>query len=180
MANEGGSWFILKDADSSPYFNGHDIYCYVESMKLSGGQSIGNSQIQGVNPEIDPTLDGNDSNSLGSMYDRRMGYNSYASFNSPIITLKGNWATDIGSQNTLGSLLSPFKLFKMSHSSHKYILKGGNIISNLVNGELGSGYYVGEGGLPVVFLSPWSLDEDYNRGTNKVEWNATFRLDRRD
>jgi len=180
MASDSGSWFIIKDNNSSPLFGGDDIYCFVTSMDIAGAQNIGNSPVIGVNTEIDSSLDSSDSDSIGSMYDRRMGYNSYSGFENPIITLDGTWVVESGSESGVGSLLNPFKLLRMTHSDHQFIIKGGNIINNLVDGECGSSYYNGEQGIPVIFKSPWKINENYKNGTNLVKWSITLVIDRRE
>lgn len=172
-------WVTLTDVTSgSELFNGSSIYCYVNSIKFGGGNNIGDSPVQGVGTEIDSTLDGTTDESLGSMYDRRIGYNTYASFNSPLITLNGGWTEEIGSLTSVGSILTPFKLWRMIHTDHQFKLKGGITIPNLITGESGSGFFDANG-IPVVFVSPWTINENYKDATNAIKWATTLRIDRK-
>ena len=81
-------WITIQDVTTgSELFNGSAIYAYVEQITFSGGNNVGNNSIQGVNTELDDTLDGVGNAALSNNYNRRVGYNSYASFNNPIIKL---------------------------------------------------------------------------------------------
>ena len=151
-------WFKITDITTgSELFNGSSIYAYIQSAVFSGGNNIGNKPIQGVNTELDSILDGSNESALGSNYDRRMGLNSYSSFNNPSIKLTGNWTEETGSLNQVGSILTPFKFWKIINSDHQFKLEGGIIIPNITAGESGSGYYMDLGGFPVVFTTPWQM-----------------------
>jgi len=173
------TWIKITDITAgSELFNGSAIHAYVSQVTISGGNNVGNKPINGTDVEADSTLDGTDQYALGSSYDRRVGYNSYASFQNPVIKITGNWTEETGSLNSVGSILTPYKLFRMVNTDHQFKLEGGITIPNLVAGETGSGYYMGLAGLPVVFITPWQISENYRNGTNHVNWNASLRLDR--
>ena len=179
------SWFKFKDITTgSELFGGSDIYAYVESAIFGGGNNVGNNPIQGVNTEIVSDEDGVGNAALSSRYNTRMGYNSYASFNNPTIKLSGNWTEETGSLNNVGSILTPYKLWRMIHSDHQFKITGGLTIKSLLDGESIAGesnilyYYPSLEGLPVIFTSPWQISENYRQGTNHVKWDVNLRLDR--
>ena len=173
-------WFKITDITTgSALFSGSPVYAFVRSATYSGGNNIGNSPIQGSNTEIDEDLDGVGDSAVSSNFSRRVGYNSYSSFNNPIIKLTGTWVEEVGSVNNMGKILTPYKLWRMIHSDHQFKLEGGITIPNLLAGEDSTGYYYPSlEGMPVVFDTPWQIKESYPDGTNKVVWTATLKLDR--
>lgn len=190
-------WITLQDVTpidptvGSLLYGGSKIYCYVTQIQFGGGNNVGYKPIQGVNTEINSEdTDVKDNYGLMNNYDRRIGFNSYASFNNPTITLTGDWLEDVGSIKSIGSILTPQKLFRMVHSDHQFLINGGTVIASLRRPESNEGckegspaYYIDytggqdKPGIPVVFTSPWAMNEVANQ-ESFVTWNATLRIDR--
>lgn len=165
------SWVTLRDRNTitgSRLFGGSPIYCYVNDMSFTGQGVFGESETNMI------TIDYVGSN-VGSTWNNALAYNSFTGVNNNKVTLGGTWVTDLGSVNSLGSVLTPYKCFIFGTAGKRLYLTDERIIAQIAV-ESGSALYGNGSGMPVV-VTQYSLKAD-KRDDNSVNWSLTLSEDK--
>lgn len=168
------AWVTLRDRDTiagSRLFSGNTIYCYVNDMSFIGQGVFGEGETNMI--AIDYTHPLN--NNVGSEWNKVIAYNSFTGVNNNKVILSGTWVTDLGSTNSLGSVLTPYKCFIFGTSGKRLYLTDERIISQIAV-ESGSQVYGNGSGMPVV-VTQYSIKTD-KQSDNAVNWSLTLSEDK--
>lgn len=174
-----GSFLVIQDymtgneGAGSALFDGSPIYVYCNKISRSFKNNI-STQTKIMQ---DVSLD-NDNNNIGSHWERRKGYTQYNSFEPPVFTANCTWTTDVGSIQSIGSILTPYKLMRMEISGHQFFIRGTRLIDNMLKNDADTtgSFYVSTKGIPVTIESTDSSAEA--KEENPIRFTIVFREDR--
>lgn len=167
------TFVTLQDLDSvsgSRLFRGERIYCLTNDFSFGGKAVYGTPNTQMVSMNyIDP------GSNIGSVWNDALGYNTFTGTENHLISLTGTWSTDFGSVNTMGSVLTPYKILVFGTCGKRLYLTDERVITQIAI-ESGSQLYGNGLGIPVV-VHNYSLKYS-KRDNNMVNWSLTLREDK--